>query len=172
MVEESLPDIVQMARRKSQSQSNNNNSSGGSGLTRHRYQPSRGSSASKEERALILEQLKTTFGLDDDQEKSQALLKHLVNRMEFRQIQAGKVICDKGQNTAPSLYVVLGGKVQHSENKKKDTTVVFGKELLEKAEFRKTGGGKVVSSLVTAPYRYVRHGICVTPVGCPSPGQV
>jgi len=154
---------------------------------RNRYQPSRVSTvATDAERAYILEQLKaqgiadmTTVKGDEDL----MVVKHLMNRMEVRTVTPGKPICQVGQPTAPSLYIVLSGRVymhdydneaaaddhhhhhHHDDNnstndnnnngKGHDANVitVFGKqELLLKASFRKTEGGKLAASLVTAPY--------------------
>jgi len=106
----------------------------------------------------------------------------LAEHMELRHFPEGEYVFRKGTATPPALYVVVEGTCRKEEGPPveggniafrtttQSTVQVFGEELLERAEFRKTAGGKLLQSLVDAPYGVRAHTDCrcavLTAVAC------
>ena len=83
----------------------------------------------------------------------------MMERLECRTFASKEWIVKHSDATAPALYIVLHGTVKLQRptggfQTKEQSVKIFGKELLDRAEFRKTAAGKLIESLVTAPYRY------------------
>lgn len=109
----------------------------------------------EEDSDWILQQLKVIFA-EAPNITEEYQYRKLVEKMEYRHFnQPNEPICTLGDNTTPALYVVCDGKALMQQNaaSKAASVPTFGFELLASAQFRKTKSGKLIQSLVAAPYR-------------------